>query len=87
MSWRDVANDDQPLTVTSETVIDFLLRCRQDRMARWLEAQLEMPRRLSQQLEQQRQTTEQLRERLHKYEPPAKPSEGRSYRAGPMSDG
>ena len=87
MSWRDVANDDQPLTVTSETVIDFLLRCRQDRMARWLEAQLEMPRRLSQQLEQQRQTNAELRERLHKYEPPAKPSDGRSYRAGPMSDG
>ena len=87
MSWRDVANDNQPRTVTSETVLDFLLRCRQDRMARWLEAQLEMPRRLSQQLEQQRQDNERLRERLHKHEPPAKPSEGRSYRAGPMSDG
>ena len=87
MGWKDVANDNQPLTVTSETVLDFLLRCRQHRMARWLEAQLEMPRRLSQQLSQQLEANAELRERLHKYEPPAKPSEGRSYRAGPMSDG
>jgi hypothetical protein len=87
MSWREIADDNQPLTVTSETVLDFLLRCRQDRMARWLKQQLEMPRQLSQQLEQQRQANERLRERLHKHEPTPKPSEGRSYRAGPMSDG
>lgn len=87
MNWREIANDQEPLTVTAATVKDFLLRCRQDRMARWLDDQIEMPRRLSQQLEQQRQANDRLRERLHKYEPPAKPSEGRSYRAGPMSDG
>ena len=87
MSWRDVANDNQPLTVTADTVLDYLLRCRQDRMARWLKAQLEMPRRLSQQLEQQRQANERLRERLHKHEPPTPEQVPRSHRAGPMSDG
>lgn len=87
MNWREIANDQEPLTVTAATVKDFLLRCRQDRMARWLDDQIEMPRRLSQQLKDARAANAALRERLHKYEPPAAEPVPRSYRAGPMSDG
>lgn len=87
MGWREIANDDQPLTVTAATVKDFLLRCRQQRMADWLDSQMEMPKKLAQQLQQQRDWNKQLQERLHKYEPPAAEPVPRSYRAGPMSDG
>lgn len=87
MGWKDIANDNQPLSITASVVKDYLLRCGQDRMANWLDSQLEMPRKLSQDLKRQEEANAELRERLRKYEPPAKPSEGRSYRAGPMSDG
>lgn len=87
MNWRDIANDQEPLTVTAETVREYLLDRGQDRMARWLDDQIEMPRRLSQRLKDARAANAKLRERLEKYEPPAPDRGPRSYRAGPMSDG
>ena len=86
MSWRDI-DDNQPLTVTAEVVKDFLLRYGQDRMARWLDDQLQMPEQLSRRLKEQQSANDKLRERLYKYEPPAEIATARSYRAGPMSDG
>lgn len=87
MGWKDIANDNQPLSITASVVKDYLLRCGQERMANWLDSQMEMPRKLSQDLKRQIEVNAELRQRLHQYEPPVKPSEGRSYRAGPMSDG
>ena len=86
MSWRDV-DDNQPLTVTADVVRNFLLRYGQDRMARWLDDQLQMPEKLAQRLTAQQAANDQLRERLHKYEPPREMPTARSYRSGPMSDG
>ena len=80
-------DDDQPLTVTHDVVKDFLLRYGQDRMARWIDDQMDSPRRLSQQLRDAREANAALRERLHKYEKPAAESVPRNYRSGPMSDG
>lgn len=87
MNWRDIANDQEPLTVTAETVREYLLDRGQERMARWLDDQIEMPRRLSRQLKDAREANAALRERLEKYEPRQTESVARSYRAGPMSDG
>lgn len=87
MGWKDIANDNQPLSITASVVKDYLLRCGQQRMANWLDSQMEMPRKLSLDLKRQQELNAELRERLYQYEPPSKPSEGRSYRAGPMSDG
>lgn len=87
MNWREIANDNQPLSITASVVKDYLLRCGQQRMANWLDSQMEMPRNLSQALKRLEAANAELRERLYQYEPPAKQSEGRSYRSGPMSDG
>ena len=86
MSWRDL-DDNQPLTVTADVVKDFLLRYGQDRMARWLDDQLQMPEQLSRRLKEQQSANDKLRERLYKHEPPREIQTARSYRAGPMSDG
>lgn len=87
MGWKDISDDNQPLSITASVVKDYLLRGGQERMANWLDSQMEMPRKLSQDLKRQQEVNAELRERLYQYEPPVKRSEGRSYRSGPMSDG
>ena len=86
MSWRNI-DDNQPLTVTAATVQEFLLRHGQDRMARWIDDQMDAPRRLSQQLRDARAANAALRERLQQHEPTAPFSGPRTHRANPMSDG
>jgi hypothetical protein len=86
-SYREIVDDYQPLTVTSDDVIDFLERRGQSRMANVVRSLIDKPEDLRREVAYQRGRADRLAERLKQYETPRKDSGPRSYRAGPMSDG
>jgi len=86
-SYREIVDDNQPLTVTTDDVIEFL-ECRgQSRMANLVRAMIKEPESLRRKVEYERSRTAVLAQRLLQYEQPRSESGPRSYRAGPMSDG